>query len=58
MEHPVAGIDGVELDIPRLRDSDQDRVSWKPGGLRSASPFGPGHDELMPVEVDGVVIHS
>src|ERR1700739_368527 len=57
VDHPVAWIFGFELDDFGLRYADEDRVGGIPGGLGSAAAFGAGDDELVPVEMDGMVIH-
>src|SRR6266436_10258325 len=58
VNHPVAGIFGFELDDFGLCDADEDRVGGIPGGFGSAAAFGARDDELVAVEMDGVVIHA
>src|SRR5246127_2105667 len=58
VDHPVAGIFGFELDDFGLRDADENRVGGIPGGFGSAAAFGAGDDELVAMEMDGVVIHA
>src|SRR6266481_6947835 len=58
VDHPVAGIFGFELDDFGLRDADENRVRGIPGGFGSAAAFGAGDDELIAVEMNGMVIHT
>ena len=58
MEHPVAGVVGDELDIPRLRHSYKHCVSRSPCRLGLAASFSPCNYELVPMKVDRMVIHS
>src|SRR5271157_912986 len=58
MDHPRAGILGIELDNFSLGHTDEHGVGGIPGGSRCAATFGAGDDELISVEVNWVMIHS
>src|SRR5216683_4128773 len=58
MEHPVAGVAGNELHIAGLRDTHKDCVSWSPCGFGLAASFSACNDELVPMKVDRMVVHS
>ena len=58
VEHPVAGIFGVELNYAGLGDADKDGVHRVPRGFGSAPAFGAGLHELVAVKVDRVMIHT
>src|ERR1700735_1120868 len=57
MQHPVSGIVRHKLDIPRLRHSYKHRVSRSPCRLGLAASFSPCNYELVPMKVDGMVVH-
>ena len=58
MEHPVAEVLGDKLDVAGLGDADDDGIFGVPGGLRAAAGFGAGVEELIAVEVHGMVVHA
>jgi len=58
VDHPVAGIFRFELDDFGLGDPDENGVGGIPGGFGSAAAFRAGDDELVAVEMDGVMIHA
>jgi hypothetical protein len=57
MEHPVAGVAGNELRIPRLRYFYEYCISRTPRGLRLSSSFSTCNYELVPMNVDRMVVH-
>src|SRR5438552_18085946 len=58
VDHPRAGIFRLELHDARLRHSHQHGVHRNPRRFRRAPAFCAGDHELVPVQVDGVMIHS
>ncbi len=58
VQHPVAGIVGDELDVPRLGDPDEHRIAGPPRRLRDAAALGSGGVEGVPVDVHRMMIHA
>jgi hypothetical protein len=54
---PVAGIVGDELDVTRLRHTDEDCVLRRDGGRSNPASFGACHVELVTVQVHRMVVH-
>src|SRR6266478_9172096 len=58
VQHPVAGIIGYELDVARLRYAHEHRVSRSPCRFGLAASFSPCNYELVPMQVDRMVVHT
>jgi hypothetical protein len=58
VDHPCAGILGIEFDDARLRDADEHGVHWIPCGFGGAAAFRAGDHELVAVQMNRMVIHS
>ena len=58
VQHPVADILGLKLDIARLGHADDDGVHVVPELLRNAAAFCSRHDKLHAVHVNRMVVHS
>src|SRR6516165_10312950 len=57
VEHPVTKIVRYKLDIAGLSNADKNSVAGPPGGFWLTASFSPRDDELVPVQVDRMVIH-
>ena len=58
MDHPRAGIFGIELDDFCLGHADEHSVGGIPGGFGGAPAFRASDDELISMEVDRMMIHA
>src|SRR5437660_7521304 len=57
VQHPVARIIGHELHVTRLGNSNEHGVSWSPCRFGLAASFRSGNYELVPMQVDRMVVH-
>ena len=58
VQHPVADILGIELNVPGLCNSDKYGVLIHPTLNRTSSAFGSRNNELHSVQVNWVMIHT
>src|SRR5687768_18572857 len=58
MKHPVTHVFGIELDVPGLSDTDQDSVLSGETVDGSAARLGSGHDKLVAMQMDRMVVHA
>ncbi len=58
MDHPVAGIIGDELDIPRLGYADEHSIAGPPASLGNPAAFGSRRVKSMPVQMHRMMIHA
>src|ERR1700758_1975110 len=58
VNHPIARILRFKLDVTRLGYAHEHGVLRTPRTFRLAPSFGSSHDELMAMEVDGVMVHA
>ena len=58
MQHPVARIIGYELDISRLRNTNQHGITWKPSSFRNPAALGSGNVERMSMQMNRMMVHA
>ena len=58
VQHPIACIFRGEFDIASLSHSDQDGIPGSPCCLGQSATLRPGHHKLVPVQMEGMMVHS
>src|SRR5687767_5124945 len=58
VQHPIAGIDRIKLDVPSLRYTDEYCVTRKPSRLWNTTALSSCDIKLVPMNVHRMVVHT